>query len=80
MRATAFSVSLELLNLAESVYTSMHRNCAFPPGSEPNHFKFPLTFPHSTAKVFAVVSNGRIKEIEIQHETGDIETIPSPKF
>ena len=77
---TAFSVSLELLNLAESVYTAMQRSYAFSPESEPNHFKFPLTFPRSAAKVFAVVSNGRIKEIEIQHETGDIETIPSPKY
>ena len=80
MTKTSFSVVLELFNLAESIYASMHRNHSLQPGSEPNNFKFPLTSPHSEAKVFAVVYNGRIKEIEIHHDTGDIETIPSPKY
>jgi hypothetical protein len=80
MRETVFSDVIELLNLAESVYAAMRENGVLPPGTGPEHFKFPLRFPHANAKAFAVVSNGRIKEIEIHHETGEIETIPSPKF
>jgi hypothetical protein len=80
MRETEFSDFIGLLNLAESVYKAMLKNRVLPPGAEPDHFKFPLRFPHSFAKAFAVVSKGKIKEIEIQHETGETETIPSPKF
>jgi hypothetical protein len=80
MRETPYFDFIGLLNLAESVYASMLENRVLPPGAEPDYFKFQLRFPHSTAKAFAVVSNGRIKEIEIQHDTGETETIPSPKY
>jgi len=80
MKETEFSDFIGLLNLAESVYTAMQNNRVLPGGAEPDNFKFPLRFANSSAKAFAVVSNGRIKEIEIQHETGEKETIPSPKF
>jgi hypothetical protein len=80
MRETAFFDVMGLLNLAESVYKAMLKNRVLPSGAGPDHFKFPLVFPHSYAKAFAVVSNGSIKEIEIQHETGETERIPSPKF
>jgi hypothetical protein len=80
MRETAFFDVMGLLNLAESVYKAMLKNRVLPSGAGPDHFKFPLVFPHSYAKAFAVVSNGSIKEIEIQHETGETERIPSPKY
>jgi hypothetical protein len=80
MRETPFSDFIGLLTLAESVYAAMQKSRALPQDAEPDHFKFPLRFPHPTAKAFAVVNNGRIKEIEIHHETGDIETIPSPRY
>jgi hypothetical protein len=80
MRETSFLDVMGLLNLAESVYMAMQKNRVPSPGGELDHFKFPLVFPHSSARAFAVVSNGSIKEIEIQHETGETETIPSPKY
>jgi hypothetical protein len=80
MKETAFSDVIGLLNLAESVYASIQKNGVPPRGAEPDTFKFPLSFAGSSAKVFAVVSNGRVKEIEIRHETGETETIPSPKY
>jgi hypothetical protein len=80
MKETAFSDVIGLLNLAESVYTAMQKNRVLPAVTEPDNFKFPLRFSDSSAKAFAVVSEGRIKEIEIQHETGETEKIPSPKY
>jgi hypothetical protein len=80
MRETAFFDVMGLLNLAESVYTAIQKYHMPSLASEPDHFKFPLVLPHSSAKAFAVVSNGRVKEIEIQHETGETVTIPSPKY
>ncbi len=69
---------LDLFNTAESVYLSMRNNGVF--ASEPDSFRFELQLPHYKAKAFAVVSKGRIKELEIHYETGETETIRSPKF
>ena len=63
----------DLFRIAQLHYESLRTSETFI--SEPNYLRFQLASSHPAAHTFAVVSNGRFKEIEIQDDTGEIETI-----
>ena len=69
---------LDIFNTAESVYSSMHRNGIL--ATAPDTFRMELPLPQYMATVYAVVNRGRVMELEIHYQTGEKETIRSPKY
>jgi hypothetical protein len=69
---------LHLFSVAESIYSTMRINGVF--ATEPDYLQLPFELPQYKAKAYAVVTNGKIKEIEIHYETGEIETVKSAKY
>jgi hypothetical protein len=69
---------LDLFNTAESVYSTMQQNQVLTSG--PDSFRMELPLPQLMATAFAVVTSGRVLELEIHYQTGEKETIRSPKF
>ena len=63
----------DLFKIAEVRYSAIRSSNGFV--AEPEYLKFPLPLPHYKANAIVQVSNGKIKEIEITYENGEIQTV-----
>jgi len=68
--------TLDIFTFAESVFQTMKESHVL--SVEPANFRIPFTLPKFNATAFAIVSDGRIKEIEIYHDNGKIQTVRPP--